>query len=78
MRYWEQEQPIVVSTSRNVLKYFREAGKLQVSHPSWTNDKGEERPGKTVTLDIAALSENGGAMTVMCDILAEITGELEK
>ena len=32
-KYWVSETPIEVTTSKNVLRFFKEAGKLQVSNP---------------------------------------------
>jgi hypothetical protein len=54
-RYWESETPITADTGKNVLRYFERAGKLQVSMPYWTGADGERKPGKTVTVDIAAV-----------------------
>jgi len=65
MNYWEHETPKVVDTGKNVLRYFPEAGKLQISMPYWTNDAGEERPGKTVTLDLTAVQETPEAVELM-------------
>ena len=67
--YWEQETPVEVDTGKNILRYFKQAGKLQVSMPYWTNDAGEKRQGKTVTLDIAALKGNPGALELMRKIM---------
>lgn len=70
MKYWEQEQPIIVDTGRNVLRFFKEAGKLQISHPNWTDDKGQERQGKTVTLDVGAVQETPEAAEIIQQIIA--------
>ena len=67
--YWEHETPVVVDTGKNVLRYFDQAGKLQVSMPYWTNDAGEQRPGKTVTMDVAALLMSPDALEVVRKII---------
>jgi hypothetical protein len=54
-KYWECEVPTVADTGKNILRYFKDAGKLQVSMPNWTDANGETKPGKAVTLDLAAL-----------------------
>ena len=54
-KYWETETPAVVDTGKNILRYFEQAGKVQISMPNWKNADGENKPGKTVTVDIAAL-----------------------
>ena len=56
MYYWEKEEPIEFDTGKNILRYFAKAGKMQISGPYWTNNAGEQKPGKTVTLDLAALN----------------------
>ena len=52
-KYWESEEPEVLRTKRNVIKLFRQAGKLQVSHPDWQDGYGETKQGKTVTIDLS-------------------------
>lgn len=76
--YWEYENPLVIETTKNVLRYFPQAGKLQVSLPSWTNDKGEEQPGKTVTLDVESLQlseDREKAIDILQSVLAELEAE---
>ena len=70
MNYWETETPIRASTRKNELEYYREAGKLSVSRPSWTNGSGESKRGKTVTLDLVALRESPEAVRLLL-MLAE-------
>ena len=73
--YWENEPDIEVDTGRNVLRYYREAGKLQVSMPYWTNDAGEEKQGKTVTLNLAAMSGNAEAGRLLETVLADVANK---
>jgi len=73
VRYWEDTQPLVVDTKRNILRYYEGACKLQVSMPNWTDDKEQERQGKTVTLDVTALRECPEAMEIIKQI-AKYTG----
>ena len=56
-KYWENETPVTITTGRNVLQYFKDAGKLSVTRPVWIDDKGVERRGKVVVLDVTALLE---------------------
>ena len=79
-KYWENEKPTTISTAKNVLQYYRDAEKLHVARPLRTDDKGTERQGKTVALDITALHECedlNGAREVFADILAKITERME-
>ena len=71
MSYWEKEQPTVVNTGRNVLRHFKEAGKLQVCQPNWKDDKGEEKQGKTVTLELTALRETPEAVDLLKQIIEQ-------
>jgi hypothetical protein len=68
-KYWESEKPQVVDTGKNVLRYFLEAKKLQVSMPNWKDKDGVEKPGKTVTLDVTALLETTGGQDLLRNLL---------
>ena len=76
-RYWEEEQPAVVTTGRNVLRFYREAGRLQVAKPDWQAGT-ETRMGKAVTLDLAALAEaEPSELATAVSIFGEIARNLE-
>jgi len=68
-KYWDNEVPTEADTGKNIFRYFDEAGKLQISMPFWTNGYGEQKPGKTVAVDIAALVETPGAMEMLRQII---------
>lgn len=72
MNYWETETPISASTRKNELEYYREAEKLAISRPSWTDGSGESKRGKTVTLDLAALKESPEALHLLQKIVKEL------
>ena len=77
--YWKDETPIIINTGKNVLKYFKEAEKLQVCMPYWLNGEGEEKQGKTVALNIAALyGSNVKTLKNARDIFADIVNSLEE
>ena len=67
--YWENETPVEVDTGKNILKYFKQAGKLQISMPYWEDDAGERRQGKTVTLDLTALRGSAAGLEVVRGIM---------
>ena len=71
MSYWENEQPTTIDTGKNILRYFKEAGKLQVSQPNWINKENEEKPGKTVTVDLKALKETPEALKLIKQIIEQ-------
>jgi hypothetical protein len=50
-KYWETEKPQMIQTPRNLVKYYKEAGRLQVSILYKDSQTGEPRQGKTATLD---------------------------
>jgi len=66
-----------VRTERNTLRFYPQARKLQVSLPDWFDSDGEIRPGKTVTIDIDALSLSpdrdvaARVFTYMVELLSE-------
>ena len=67
--YWDSETPIVITTKKNVFRFFEKSGKLQVSQSSWRNREGIEMQGKTVTIDIASLLESPGAVNIFKTII---------
>jgi hypothetical protein len=72
-KYWEGEPNAEIDTSKNVVKYWRSAGKLQISMPNWKDKDGKEKKGKTVTLNLDALRETDGAINILKMILNEIS-----
>jgi len=59
-RYWEQEtEEQIVSSDKNIITLFRNAGVLQVSKPMWKNKSGEMVHGKSVGVDLHSLGRNG-------------------
>jgi hypothetical protein len=64
-KYWEDETPVIVNTGKNVLRLFKGAGKLQVSAASWKDKEGNEKPGKTVTLDLEAFKATPEAREIL-------------
>jgi hypothetical protein len=64
-KYWEREQPVMADTGRNILRLFESAGKLQVSMPYWIDTNGEQKPGKTITLDVGALLTSPEALDIL-------------
>ena len=73
-KYWETETPIEVDTGKNILKYFPQAEKLQISMPYWTDSAGEKKQGKTVTFNLTALfeSKDKNAAAILADIVAKL------
>ena len=62
-QWWNEETPITVHSEKNVLRWYPQAGKLQVSRPDWIDEAtGEVKTGKTVTLDVAALPPAAAAL----------------
>ena len=59
--WWTKEEPQVVRTRKNVLRWYPQAGKLQVSRPDWVDDDGETKTGKTTTIDVRALCDDEAA-----------------
>ena len=73
MNFWESEKPISVDTGRNCLEYFPTAKSLSVSKPNWTDKKtGESKRGKTVLLDLEAVSKNPDAVALLTRILTDL------
>ena len=64
MKYWENEQSTTATTHSNIIRYFPNAGKLQISRPYWSDASGAQHPGKTVTLDIEAAKGNPDMLAI--------------
>ncbi len=79
-RFWEREEPTRITTSRNALEYYPQARRLSVSRPAWVDTDGSERRGKTVTLDLRALTVDLDAqeMEAARGIFAEIAAVLDE
>ena len=76
-RYWERETPLICETSKNSLRWFPEAGRLQVSAAPWEDKTtGEQRPGKMVSLNVTALAGNAEAVRILTEALQTIQDEM--
>ena len=56
-KFYEKEQPELVTVKSGELRLFRNSQRLAVSKPSWSNSEGVHM-GKTVTIDLAANKGN--------------------
>lgn len=77
MNFWETEKPITADTGRNLLEYFPGARSLSVSKPNWVNKDGETKRGKTVTLDLNALSKSREGMELFTRVLLDLRGQTD-
>ena len=76
-KYWLQETPLICETSKNSLRWFSEAGRLQISAAPWEDKTtGEQRPGKMVSLNVTALAGNAEAVRILTEVL-EVIKDLE-
>jgi hypothetical protein len=51
---------IEIHTEKNILRYYHQAGKLQIALPDWEDAEGQWRRGKMVTLDLKAVAVSEG------------------
>ncbi|WP_443662832.1 hypothetical protein [Dysosmobacter sp.] len=72
MSYWDDEKPVVADTGKNVIELYQNAGKLAISRPSWTDDAGEVRRGKTVVLDLGAVKTSPEAVQIVKTIAGSL------
>lgn len=56
-KFYEKEQPELVTVKGSELRLYREGQRLAVSKPSWSNSEGVHM-GKTVTVDLASNKGN--------------------
>ena len=57
-----------------MLRYYADAGKLQVCMPNWTDNDGELKQGKTVALNLDAVQGSPEAMQLLEKILERFVG----
>ena len=69
MSTWKTETPVTADTGRNVLEYFKDSGQLSISKPNWTDKEGNERRGKTVFLDLAAVASTPTAVALLDEVV---------
>jgi superfamily I DNA and/or RNA helicase len=68
-RYWENEKPVVVNTGKNILRFYKNAGKLQISKQDWNIGGVRIAMGEIVTLDITALKRTPEGLEIIKQIL---------
>ena len=66
-KYWERETPQTAQSEHNIIKYFKEAGRLQVAGLFVDRETNEPRQGKTATLS----AEDCALNPVLLDLLQE-------
>ena len=78
-RYWLYETPIVYETGKNAIRYYKEAGKIQIAtcdyvearKDNWGEMVEERKPGKLCALDLDALEEDPETCKWLIGILSE-------
>ena len=77
--YWEQEEPVEVSTGRNRLSYYGKARVLQVRGADWINEDGELRSGKAVTIHVnKTIKKSPEAALALARLLRRVADDLER
>lgn len=69
-RYWERETPREADAGKVRLRYYPEAGRLQVVQ-LWTDENGELKPGKCVTLNVESLALAPQAKALLQQVLED-------
>lgn len=72
-KFYEKEQPELVTIQGNELRLYRENMRLSVSKPSWSNSEGVHM-GKTVSVDLTANKGN----QELIDLLEKVVGLLKE
>ena len=57
INYWKNGPDTEINTSKNILKYYLKAGKLQVTKLEYMYKSVNQKHGKTVVLNIDVLLE---------------------
>ena len=72
-KFYEKEQPELVTIRGNELRLYRENMRLSVSKPSWSNSEGIHM-GKTVSIDLAANKGNQELIDVLLNVIELLKG----
>ena len=62
--YWQDETPVVVRTAHNTFRWYRQAGRLHVCLPDYTDRFGRSMSGKTVGIYIDDILGNNNALSM--------------
>ena len=73
-KYWLNEKPDEIQTSRNILRWFKKAGKFQVAGLFKDPDTQELRQGKTAVMDAEDLAITPNSL----DLLQEFIDDCRK
>ncbi len=79
-RYWLYEEPEIYETSRNAIRYYKQAGKIQIAtcdyveahKDRWGEMTEEKKPGRLAALDLNALYEDQETLQWLLSILQEL------
>lgn len=77
-RYWLYEEPEIFETSKNAIRYYKEAGKIQFACPDYVEAHfdnffqkmiEERKPGRLCALDLTSLYEDPATLSWLISIL---------
>ncbi len=75
-KFYEKEQPELVTVKSGELRLFRNSQRLAVSKPSWSNNEGAHM-GKTVTIDLGANKGNQEMIELFERVIELLKGGVE-
>lgn len=72
-KFWELEEPEVLNTPKNTIRYYPKAERLVVHLPDYFDSRVREiRPGKGVGLDLHSLREQPETVARLIAILKQL------
>ena len=74
-KFWLYEEPEVMETARNCFRYYPKAGRLTIHLPDYIDRKGEQRPGKGTSINLACLADAPEVLERIIEILNELKPE---
>ena len=75
-KFYEKEQPELVTVKSGELRLFYNSQRLAVSKPSWSNNEGVHM-GKTVTIDLGANKGNQEMIELFERVIELLKGGVE-
>lgn len=73
-KFYEKEQPELVTAKGGEIRLYKNSGRLAVSKPQWTDADGNSHMGKTVSVD---LTNNKGNLELI-DLLKNVVELLKE
>lgn len=74
-KFYEIEQPELVTFTSGEMRLYHKGQRLAVSKPQFTDNDGQKRMGKTVSIDLAANKGNQELLGLLQNVIDILQGD---